>query len=288
MGPELGLFRHVRLGAELIGGGASGVDLNVLNNLLPTHPNGITSTVGRTLASPQTLVVGEATITLLVYGQSNSIGAAIGSLYTPTNTTKLQNLNPDDGAIYQAIEPLLGGGVAGGAWTTQLADTMITDGKCARCIIETMGIGATFSADWAAGGSLNHRITAAVSRYRAKGLQASTRTLILRHQGESDTNAGTLQAAYAATLASEIATWQALLPGVPIFIGKVSYYNGTTSAGIIAAQNAAIDNVNTFSLGDFDGIVSGSRIGNVDYNGTGMTTAAGIAKTAIYSYLSGH
>lgn len=254
--------------------------------ILSPQTQTISNVAGRTQVSP--VLIAERTVVLLCYGQSNSIGAAVGSFYTPTNAAKVQNLNPFDGGIYLASEPLLGGGVSGGAWSTQLADALITDGKADRVIIQTIGIGGTLSAQWAVGGNLNHRIGVAVARYKSLGLTAATRTLILRHQGESDTAASTSGATYAASLASELATWTALLPGIPHFVGQVSYYAGTTSSAIIAAQAAVVDNVNFFSLGAFDVIGSANRISNIDYNGAGMTQATGIAKATVEAYINTH
>jgi uncharacterized membrane protein len=235
------------------------------------------------------LGVGQRTIVLLVWGQSNSECAATGSLFTPAHPTVVQNLSVDNGAVYQAVEPLLGCGVGGGAWSTQLADALITDNYADRVIIETIGVGGTKSADWAAGGYLNHRIGVAARRYLAMGI-SPTRLFGLTHQGEDDCAAGTSQSAYATTKASEIATWRAIISGLIVFIAQASYQLGTTCSAITAAQAGLVDNVTTFSLGNFDVIPAGNRIGSpgTDYNGAGMTQAAGIAKAQIEAYLNTH
>lgn len=270
-------------------GGCTTIDPNAVKNLLPGHPNGLTNTSGRTLASPQTLTAGEVTWASFIWGQSNSDHPAVGSFYTPTNTAKLQNLSMDDGALYQAKDPMLNACNNGGSWSIQYGDAAITDAKCARHILASCGVGSSYAAEWQAGGVLNHRITALANRFKAKGLMSCDRKFAIRVQGESDTFAGTSGAAYSASLASEIATVQAVLPGVPIFIVLATLFNGSTSSTIRAAQSAAIDNVSVFSGGDFDTITGAiNRTAGTDLTGPGVAAAAALVKATIYSYVASH
>jgi hypothetical protein len=82
---------------------------------------------------------------------------------------------------------------------------------------------------------------------------------------------------------------KALIPGVYIFVAKASYIFGNVSPGIIAAQNAQIDNNNRiYDFGDYDGIVSGHRLSNVDYAIAGMADATLIGYPKIAAFLDAH
>lgn len=243
----------------------------------------------RTQVSP--VLIAERTIFAFVWGQSNSLDPTLSGTYTITNTTKLQNLNLFDGGVYRAVEPLLGGAdsaTGGLSFITQCFDAVISDNKADRVIIETVGVGASTSADWATGGYLNHRLSAGIARYRALGI-SPTRIFAINHQGESDNQAGTAQATYAASKANEIAFVQGLLSPNATFIAQATWFNGATSSGIRAAQSGLVNNTTIFSLGDFDTInATGRNADNTDYNATGTTSAAGIAKTQIEAYINAH
>jgi hypothetical protein len=189
---------------------------------------------------------------IVVTGQSNTTNV-VPALYVPANRLGVINFNIGDGGFYRAksggsIDPLLGcTGFApnlpatspwpNGNWIGQLADQLITAGKATNVIVVPIGVGGSFIADWAAGGSNNPRIAVAFRRMQRAGLVPD---VIISGQGESDHGA-TSQAAYMASANSMIATFRSFWPTVPIFINVESWAGGSVDPNIANAQAAIVN-----------------------------------------------
>lgn len=200
------------------------------------------------------------TLTILAISQSNGTNV-IPSLYVPTNRLGVINFNIGDGGFYRAksggsVDPLLGctgfppnlpsaSPWPNGNWLGQLADQLITAGKATNVIIVPIGVGGSFAADWAAGGSNNPRIQVAFLRMQRAGL---TPNAVLYIQGESD-HGVTSQAAYTASGNSMISTVRSFWPSAPIFINVESWAAGAVDPNVANAQAALVNHGNAVWAG---------------------------------------
>lgn len=255
----------------------------------PTIKVGWRSYDGRTQVNPLTGIGGTKRANIVAFGQSNGGGnyGIVSPGYALLNPSAVFNLNPYNGAIYAgATAPTLGAGGDGEGWLNRYADKLIATGLFDRVVLCGASISSTFVADWATGGYMNGRIRSVANRLTALGMSASG--VIFMH-GESDNVGGTSQAAYAASLATVISTIQAqaAFSGVPIFISQTSYYTGTTSAAVRAAQIAATNGATIFNLGDSDTIGAGGRtLDNIHLDASGQNSWATIATTNSSTHLT--
>lgn len=161
------------------------------------------------LRAAQTLDPAVRNLVLIIAGQSNVTNIA-PSVYTPSNPTKIDNLNIFDGGIYNAIDPALGTSLNTGGRIgmpgLRLADNLITANLFDRIVMVPIAQGGTAVADWETG-FCSDRIAGTMNRLRAKGIVAGTNVTIvmLWGQGESDNTNGTTQAAYTTSLGNVIA-----------------------------------------------------------------------------------
>ena len=161
---------------------------------------------GNSDVSAKTLFTGSLSgaLVLLVAGQSNTCNS-FPTPYVPTNTT-VYNMNIYDGAIYKAVDPLLGcsSAIVAGNFAGRLADKIITAGTASKVLLVPVSIDGTSISQWSSAQSdFGSRIVAGLHRLSARGL---TPNAILLGQGESD--AGTSQATYAASLTTHYRPFQ--------------------------------------------------------------------------------
>lgn len=210
---------------------------------------------------------GVRNLVLIVAGQSNRTSVA-PSAYTPTNPTKLDNLNLYDGQIYAAADPMLGCSyIAGGFGTPvigcvalRVADLFVTNGIFDRVIIVPIAVAATQVAHWDTGGALANRIPAAIKRCIAKGIvPGMTNVTFAIEWGQGEGDYATNQADYQAALNRVIANSQ--LAGFigRWFVAKQSYTNGTTFAQVVAAQTAVLNGSTVFTSANADLLVGANR-----------------------------
>jgi hypothetical protein len=229
------------------------------------------------------LVAGEGVLVLVGVGQSN-IANSENALYTPTNASKIDNLNVFDGGVYEGVAPLLGCGVhnVGGNWMVRLADKLITAGYCDRVILAPIARGSTLVADWAPGGFMHGNLGAVCRRLSAANLPISG---FLWAQGESDH--ATSQSAYSADLNAVIEAVRDDGFNAPWLIGKSTYTAGTTSATIRAALSEVVgSNPNVYNGADTDSLGSSYRWDNVHYNATGADAVADLWVSPVQSRLT--
>jgi len=243
---------------------------------------------GKIVSTPR-LNAGEVTLVLPIFGQSNAANSG-DTIYTPTNATKVDNFNPFDGGVYRAVDPLLGCTTADisrqGNMFGRVADKLINAGKCARVILAPAAYGGTSIAKWATGGILNRRMVITCQRLAAVGLTPSA---FIWMQGETDNNPlGTSQSAYAASLAQVLATPSAAGFSARWLVGKCTYINGAVSAGIQAAQVAAVNGTTVFAGADTD-TLTGTAVNRVSddthFKAAGADAAADLWVTKIVAAL---
>ena len=242
-------------------------------------PGGNTYATGKAVRNPR-LNAGETTGVFIVAGQSNASNYTFGTAYNQTNAGKIDCLSIYDGGLYAATEPLLGCETynleqSRGNIFTQVADHLITAGIFQRVILIPIAIGGTPVNLWTT--SFGDRLMVAFKRAQAVGL---TVTGVLWQQGEADV--ATSQASYAADLATVIAKPRAAGFNAPWFIAKCTYFTGTTSAPVRAAQTAIVNGTDIFAGPDTDTLTSAYRYDNGHFNSTtGAAAAAALWKTAI-------
>ncbi len=245
--------------------------------------SGYLDTSAKTLSS-QSLNGGIRNCILLIAGQSN-VCNNVTTAYTPTNSTKVDNLNPYNGAVYKGVDPLLGcsapGALGSGCFAGRLADKLINANLFDRVILVPVGVDGTAAADWQ--NTYGNRLSAALKRLSARGMTA---TAILWGQGEQDGFLGTSSAAYQASMNAVIAATQALGYAGPWFIAEQTWRSGTTSATIQGAQAALVNQGSNIWAGpNADSLDATNRqADNTHWNDTGSDAYAGLWQTALHAF----
>lgn len=246
----------------------------------------IPSPVGRTIRDPR-LNAGETTGVFVVAGQSNAANY-VDTTATLTNGSKIDCVNIYDGGTYAGTDPLLGSDGSLGSIFSRMADVLITAGKYQRVILCPIGRGDTGTSinHWATGGMHNQRLIVVPRRLAALGLSV---TAFLWQQGESDTDLGTSQASYAASLAQVIGAPRAFGYNAPWLLAKSTYSNGSVSSAVQAAIAAAINGTTIFAGADTDtltGTTTNRQVsGNTHFKAAGANAAAVLWRDKIVAAL---
>ena len=252
------------------------------------QPVPCTDTTGKTSATP---TVGTGTLVLIVNSQSvadNTLPTAV----TPTNTTKVLQLDVYNQTVYQAAGNLLGTDGTGGTGCTTtgnyqvyLADKLVTDGKFSQVILVPVGIGGSSVQDWSPVGMLNQRARVSCLAVRAKGWIGSGASFgILYDQGNADANNNTLHGVpTAATWESLFGQWQSTFAGLgcnfPIFVATETMQANVTNATIQGAQAAVVDNVSVFAGANTDSLTGTTN----RWDGTHLTNVGGQSNANLWA-----
>lgn len=218
------------------------------------------------------------------------IGDSIPSNSAPTLYTVTQannfNGNISDGAIYKSSDPILGttSGFASPFLSSvcgPLGDSLITGSYCTNAIVWPNGMGSSVVANWASGGALNQNIVVLSQRMANLGI---TPDAWIWHAGPNDTNLGTSQASYTASLASVIATIRVYWPSVPILVGVCTQANGVQSVPIQNAQIAAVNHPSGIWAGvNSDAFPGGDFQDGTHFNATGRAAWVSSAITQLHA-----
>lgn len=263
-------------------GGAAAPDPFLLFNI----PEVQVQTAGRAVRS---LVINPAERTLVLISSGQSLASnTSGALFTPTNASKIDNFNVNDGAAYDCAGPLLGPStddtLGPGNVVPRVADKLITGNKFDRVIIPALAIGGTAIAEWATG-NYSQRHLVAMRRLAARGITPATPGVtfcFLWMQGETDGNLGTTSAQYQSRWATVRANLFAAGFSGRIFNPTETMAGaGVTNATMQGAQAAIRDGSVVFSGGnlDTDAPYSNRVVGNSHLTATSAAQAA----TAIYN-----
>ena len=184
--------------------------------------------------------------TEILIGSGQSNGSNVNpTLFVPTHSSVIDNLNLYDGGLWSVGGPLLGctynpviAALGPGNILARIAELRVATGKADRVIVAPTGVGSTFAADWGDGIHSN-RVAVAMARLAARGIAPATPgisdVIEIIMLGESDCAVGTSQASYAAN--SNIHIANSFAAGVKhIIIPQESYTGGNTSAAVRAAQ----------------------------------------------------
>ena len=229
------------------------------------------------------LISGDKTGVYICLGQSLSANSVEGTV-TAANANKIDCLNVYDGGLYEGTEGLLGCSsldndpVTNGNLFVRVADKLIAADTNRRVILIPLGINGMSVGLWATQSEMRERLKVAFLRAQALGLTVNG---CLWQQGEADTYNGTTQAAYTSALQSLIAYPRSLGFNAPWLIARASYYQGATSAAVIAGQNGTINGTTILAGPNTDVIGSGGRRDNAHFNFSGADTASTLWVSAI-------
>lgn len=228
------------------------------------------------------LTAGESTGIFIIAGESLAANAT-AALYTPTNASKVDNVDVLDGTIYAAVDPLAGTSGAGGHWGGRLADKLIAAGKYQRVILLPIGVSSSAIADWRPGGALYPLALAAFARLSNMGMSP---TAMLWQLGANDNAAGTTQAAYEAGLDALISEVVSLGFSAPWLIAKSTLYNNAVSAAIQAAIAGVVNGTNILAGADTDTLTGGTnRADGTHFTATGADASATLWRDQIVASL---
>jgi hypothetical protein len=177
---------------------------------------------------------------LLIIGQSN--GGNHGETRSTANRAVF-NFNPFDGLCYRACDPLLGATGDGGSPWCILGDALIAEGFAQSILLCPLSVGGSTVAEWAPGGTYQHRMTYGIARLRQAGFEPSH---VLWHQGEADALYGTSADEYARAFRALVGSLRDLDIRVPIYVATASYFAvpegyGASQAIIRSAQQSLIN-----------------------------------------------
>jgi hypothetical protein len=260
-------FLVLMYGLALAGqGGGSPSDPFFTNPVPQTETPVINVTAANVLRS-QTVNTSVRNLIIIAAGQSNIVNVA-PSNYTPTNSTVLDNFDITSGAIYAAVDPLMGcnwvlSSTVNGNPMLRLADNLITAGKFDRIIIVPVALGGTSVAQWFTDYP-SGRIESALNRIASHGIVAGTNVtiIVIWAQGETDNQNGTTQSTYTTTLNSGIAASRAAGFTGTWFVAEQTWLSGTTSAAVQAAQAAVVNHGSNVWAGPNADALNGSVCGS--------------------------
>jgi len=234
----------------------------------------------------------QKTLALLVAGQSNWTNVT-PTLYTPTNSSVIRQLNIYDGATYTISSNVLGcsyyqGTFGPGNPSVRVADLLVTNGSFSNVIICNYAVGSTKISQWDVSGPLYDYGHVAMQRFANLGLTPSTPGVtfgFLWGQGESDNiPGGTSQSAYATSLSNVITKMNNSGFVGRFFICEETWISSTVSSAVEAAQIAAVDNVTVFSGGNLDSLTSSNRqADSTHFNDAGAAAAATLVYNAMHA-----
>jgi carbohydrate esterase-like sialic acid-specific acetylesterase len=185
---------------------------------------------------------------LLIIGQSN------GGNHGETRSTAHRavfNFNFFDGLCYRACDPLLGATGDGGSPWCILGDDLIADGFAPSILLCPLSVGGSTVAEWAPGGTYQHRMTYGIARLRQAGFEPS---YVFWHQGEADALYGTQADDYIKAFRALVGSLRDLGIRAPIYVANASYFAIPDG---YAANQAIIRRAQQSLISPQQGILSG-------------------------------
>lgn len=268
--------------------GASPVDPFLLPPIAPQ--SGIVNPVnqntnGLTPRASQSLNPAVRNLIIVGAGQSNMSDSPQASTYSPSNPTALDQFNINDGALYPAIDPLLGCSLnnGGGNPLLRLGDNLVTAGLFDRVVLASVAIDGTAVVEWETG-TYSTRLPVLFRRLAARGLVAGTNVtvIVLWGQGETDTTNGTGQTAYTNSLNNVISATRSAGFAGTWFVAVETYNTGSTSAAVAAAQAAVVNHGSNVWAGPNADTIIGTTCGgltcrpdNLHFGNNGMPVYVG-------------
>ena len=178
----------------------------------------------------------QRTAVFLTLGQSQTANAG-ETRFAPTGN--VFNLNPFDGKLYRARDPLLGCNEDRGNFASRMGQLLVEKGRWDNVVLLPIGVCGTAIAEWVPDGHLHHRIVAAVGCLRGMRLMP---TAVLWGQGEADAVPGANGERYRVSLLRIVGALRALGVEAPVHVAVSTFCNTTSdgNAAIRAAQRAIV------------------------------------------------
>lgn len=185
---------------------------------------------------PLTDLAEGSTAVFVTLGQSQTANAG-ETRFAPDGN--VFNLNPFDGKLYRARDPLLGCNEEGGNFASRMGQLLVSCGRWQNVVILPIGVCGTAIAEWIPGGHLHHRIVVAAGCLRAAGLVT---TAVLWGQGEADAVPGADGELYRSSLIRIIDALRTLGIASPVHVAVSTFCNTTSdgNAAIRAAQRSVV------------------------------------------------
>jgi hypothetical protein len=155
---------------------------------------------------------------LLIIGQSN------GGNHGQTSSTARRavfNFNLFDGLCYRACDPLLGATGDGGSPWCILGDALMVADFAQSILLCPLSVGGSTVAEWAPGGTYQHRMRYGIAGLRQIGFEPSC---VFWHQGEADALYGTSADEYTSAFRGLVRSLRDLDIRAPIFVATASYF----------------------------------------------------------------
>lgn len=211
------------------------------------------------------------TAVLLTLGQSQTANAGETPFAPPAHVF---NLNPFDGRLYIARDPLLGCTEEGGNFASRLGHLLVAERRWARAVVLPIGVGGSAVAEWVPGAVHHARLTAAAAVLRTAQLSP---TAVLWAQGEADAVPGADGARYRANLLRVIGTLRELGIAAPVYVAVSTFCSppcdGNTA--IRAAQRAMVSTADGIFAGpDTDRLGIAYRFDHCHFTDEGLWTVA--------------
>lgn len=177
-----------------------------------------------------------STAVFLTLGQSQTANAGETRFAADGNVF---NLNPFDGKLYRARDPLLGCNEERGNFASRMGQLLVSEQRWQNVVLLPIGVCGTAIAEWVPGAHLHHRILVAVACLRDAGLAP---TAVLWGQGEADAAPGADGEHYRMSLLRIIGALRALGVVAPVHVAVSTFCNTTSdgNATIRAAQQAVV------------------------------------------------
>jgi hypothetical protein len=232
----------------------------------------------------------QKTLVLFVAGQSNWTNIT-PTLYTPTNSSAVSQLNVYDGAFYPVSGAVLGSSFYQGSFgvgniSVRVADTLVSNGIFNQVLIVNIAIGSTSAAQWATS-QFTNRIAVAMLRLSQNGITPATTGVtfgFIWGQGEAEVSLGTSQSAYTASLNTVLSAATTAGFSGRFFICEETWISGSVSTAVQAAQTGIVNGTTIFSGGNLDSLNATNRQGdNTHFNDTGAAAAATLVYNAMHA-----
>lgn len=209
-------------------------------------------------ARSKTINTSRNNLVLIIIGQS-LFGNTLPTWHPPINTSKIDQLNINDGNLYEIPGPLLGCGgalpIPGGNLAPYIADLAINNGAWDHVYLAAATIGGTMISEHTPPqGQYSERHRCVMRRFAAMGIVPGLSHhyfVTLYGQGETDVINGTtsLYAGYLSTLVAGF-----LADGINrLFVEQESFLTSLgTNATVRAAQAAIVNGTTIFAGADTD------------------------------------
>ena len=260
-------------------GFGSAPDPFIMNEYVTGFTSGYYVLSGKTL---QTSTLTSTTVKTVIIGGQSNMATAPSTVTYVTVSSQAQNLNVYDGGFYSGSDPVLGCSNTPGTGVSSInmrfADSVISSSKATQCIVVPIALAGTPFVFWTpnSSASLFNRITTAVLRCRARGLEPDA---FIWGEGEQDNGLGTASSAVTDYIHQIVVGIRAIPCAAPFYVGVYTMAGGVTSsavaAGITASVSSSLNIILGFNADTNCPVAGGFRLAdNTHLSNLGLNTAS--------------